>query len=79
MSHCRKCPLFNKRLKTCGTAGQTFLHKGQTLRLGCWCYLPLKNRLRCNCWLYDHTDGLQGWPDHLNSRPAFSHPFSIPL
>jgi len=78
MSQCRRCPLFNKTLKTCGTPGNTFQHQGQKLRFGCTCYLPLKNRIPCNCWLYDFTDGLQGWPDHLNSKPIL-RTISIPL
>jgi hypothetical protein len=33
------------------------------------CYMPLKARLKTNCWLYDETEGDIGWPDHLNSYP----------
>ena len=73
MASCRRCPLFNKRLKTCGTAradhpDQMWTPPGQKRQpMGCLCYLPLKNWLEVRCWLHDQ--GLDyGWPSELDSQ-----------
>lgn len=68
MSQCRRCPIFNKKRKTCGTAGEMFNNPrtGKRETLGCWCLVTVKNLLKCNCWLYDITSGEQGWPKELN-------------
>jgi hypothetical protein len=62
LSVCEKCSIYFKPLRTCGVAG------GPT---GCGCYLPVKARTECNCWMYDETKGESpfGWPERLNSFP----------
>jgi len=68
--HCHHCPLYNKSRRTCGTPGRTYVdHHGNLLRLGCWCLLPLKNRIPSNCWLSNASHGSKGWPINLNSYP----------
>lgn len=71
MRECRNCGLFNRTTKTCGTAGSTFHdpETGRKERLGCWCYLPAKNAMPTNCWLYNVTEGREGWPRELNDFP----------
>jgi len=63
--------MFNPELQTCGTARETFFSPSarQVLPLGCWCYMPIKAALRCNCWLYDVSAGQAGWPPELNDYP----------
>jgi hypothetical protein len=31
--------------------------------------MDLKVWLKCNCWLYDESEGREGWPDGLNDSP----------
>lgn len=66
-----RCPLFDHRAQTCGTAGQTFIEgrSGEVRNLGCWCYLPLKTELPANCWARNAGLHEIGWPDELNSFP----------
>ena len=67
--HCSACPVFNAELKLCGTPGETFVDP-ETNRVetyGCGCYLPIKNRLHVDCWLWKRTGGTHGWPDELNA------------
>ncbi len=73
MASCRRCPIFNKRLKTCGTAradhpDQMWTPPGEKPRpMGCHCYLPLKNWLEVRCWLHDQ--GIDyGWLPELDSE-----------
>jgi hypothetical protein len=70
MIACMECDLYNHARKTCGTAGQWYTHPGTGRKepFGCWCYLPVKNQTRCNCWLYERLPN-QGWPKFLNSFP----------
>lgn len=57
---------------TCGQIGQTFINPLRSSRpqnLGCWCYLPLKVQVPCNCWARNNGIHEIGWPEHLNSFP----------
>lgn len=66
--HCHNCPLYNPRLQTCGNPGETYrsviTHRNEPY--GCWCYMPLKAKLKVSCWWWLHTQGSEGWPDELN-------------
>jgi hypothetical protein len=66
---CSSCPIYDAHLKTCGTPGDTFVDRdtNKIEPYGCWCYLPLKNRLHVDCWLWKQTGGTHGWPDELNA------------
>lgn len=59
LKHCQNCPIFYKPLATCGTPFRD-------PDLGCFCHMPTKAKTKCNCWLYDNTNGEQGWPKELN-------------
>lgn len=61
LAACRKCPVFYAKLQTCGSP----LIK-DARDLGCFCYMPIKVTTQCNCWLYDQTDGEQGWTKSYN-------------
>jgi hypothetical protein len=46
LATCRDCPVFYSRLNTCGSPMAT------NPKLGCWCWLPAKNRLaEAVCWM----------------------------
>lgn len=62
---CANCSIYDRRLKTCGTPGE--LRDKQPL--GCWCWMPAKEKLNVNCWLWEKSNGILGWPDHLNTKP----------
>ncbi len=67
--HCRSwCPIFYAPLQTCGTPLKKDLRD-----MGCFCHMPTKAKTKCNCWLYDQTDGKRGWPDDLNDFPPDTH------
>lgn len=70
---CEKCLLFNKRLKTCGTAGEIWINPKtkRTEPFGCWCHLPVAVWTRKNCWLSQVTQGEQGWPVKYNSNEEY--------
>lgn len=45
---CERCPIYNRRLGTCGTPGQVDAY-GQSL--GCWCHIPTVARFAGKkCW-----------------------------
>lgn len=70
MRHCRECVLFNAKRQTCGTAGEMYENLNHEVEpLGCWCFLPLKNRMHTDCWLWLRASGdpTLGWPDELNA------------
>lgn len=58
---CRLCPLFNATLETCGSPAS------EDPTLGCWCYMPVKARTSCNCWLVDE-ELPGGWSAELNTE-----------
>ncbi len=66
---CEKCPIFYAPLLTCGSPFLRKDWKKPTEQLGCFCHMPTKAKTECNCWLYDETEGAQGWPHELNSFP----------
>ena len=75
LSHCKKCELFDPKRRTCGRASlakESWYRSpvtGRSEPYGCWCYLPVKAATPCNCWLYERTNGQDGWPAELNSFP----------
>lgn len=76
MAHCRSCPLFNAKRETCGTAGDMLKGEGVvTQTFGCWCYLPLKNRLHTDCWIWERCgdEPGPGWPRELNASHYEQH------
>jgi hypothetical protein len=70
-SECEKCPLFYKPLRTCGSpllkTPESRDHNGKPM--GCFCFMPLKSKTECNCWLYGESGGVMGWPEPLNDFP----------
>lgn len=59
LATCERCPIFYKPLRTCGTPLKKSLRD-----LGCWCFLPVKARLRAaTCWLNDEigSGNEYGW------------------
>lgn len=67
MRSCQGCDLYNMKLKTCGTPGETY-GDGQALALGCWCFMPLKAKLaHARCWAREENLGF-GWPEGLNGH-----------
>lgn len=67
---CRTCPLFNRRLSTCGTPGTVTRDPktGEVSQTGCWCFLPAKAQVASStCWAWDHKIEGIGWPDRLNN------------
>lgn len=68
---CKTCRIYNHTLQTCGTPGDHY-HSASTHQIeprGCLCFQPIKSRFRVNCWLYDKTEGVEGWLNDLNSFP----------
>lgn len=52
---CRSCPIFYKKLETCGSP---FLDQ----RLGCFCYMPAKAGLaEAGCWLDEEMGEAAPW------------------
>lgn len=78
MASCKKCQMMDSEFSTCGTPGQTYkasiIWQGTpnagTHSLGCWCYLPLANRIASkDCWA--RVNGIApdvGWPDELRPK-----------
>lgn len=75
---CPKCPFYDAKWKTCGTPGETMRGHADgpfadSMKIGCWCYLPLANRdPKKDCWSRAHgiIDGVPiGWPDALRPSP----------
>lgn len=70
MDSCRACSLYYEKRQSCGQPGETF-SDGDTERpqtLGCWCYLPLANRLqKKDCWARAN-DLDRGWPENLRPK-----------
>jgi hypothetical protein len=73
MESCRHCHIYNRELGTCGTPGETYqetvvvktIEFKRTKPLGCWCYLPIANRLPNKpCWARFNKLSF-GWPDEL--------------
>jgi len=65
MSACRACPVFYKRLETCGSPLDKELEG-----LGCWCALNLKARIKdSTCWMDDKMgdDSKNGWREAAKS------------
>lgn len=59
MKHCMRCPLWFPGTMTCGSPLVN-------LKLGCHCYLPLKNSLsEATCWVNHNTELDFGWPKEL--------------
>lgn len=59
---CRRCPVFYKPLRTCGSP---FSARPE---LGCWCsWLKNKNK-SATCWIRTHTTAQAGWPSKLMRR-----------
>lgn len=66
MAACQRCPLFNPKYRTCGTADVRLLDRKQADSLpGCFCYMPLKCYLDVNCWAWERELTF-GWPTELN-------------
>lgn len=63
--------MFDPKNRTCGFIGEHFTNPetNKETPSGCWCWLPEKVKLRVNCWLFQQTNGRQGWPKDLNSLP----------
>lgn len=61
MSDCRRCEIYYKPLRTCGSP----LTKKPWL--GCWCYVPLKNKMSsATCWARDkNMASVPGWREGL--------------
>lgn len=64
MSACHECPVFYKRLQTCGSPLSKEL-KG----LGCSCFLPVKSRyVNSSCWIDDNVSECEhGWHERDGS------------
>lgn len=78
LESCRKCPIFFAPLQTCGSP----LQDGPRVcgrQPGCYCFMPLKARYECNCWLWEeiqdhrldpawyHWQATDGWQGELNT------------
>jgi len=51
---CHQCPVFNKKLKTCGTPGDVDKWGNN---VGCWCFIPLVAKYKQKeCWLVSSGD-----------------------
>jgi hypothetical protein len=64
LSHCRKCPIYNHKRETCGTAGKEREYEDGTVEPeGCYCYMPLKVRIKdAECWLNEGGEP-GGWKE----------------
>jgi hypothetical protein len=61
MKCCYKCPVFDRRLKTCGSPFST------QPQLGCYCFEPIAaKREKKLCWLDSNSDGSldYGWKEN---------------
>ena len=68
MKCCRRCPLYDRQRQACGMVGSTWNNQGKEEPLGCGCFMPLKAGLpEAECWLWQRTNGKQGWADSLNA------------
>lgn len=65
---CRRCPIYNAGLHTCGTPGHGFTsgpEEGQ--QIGCLCVMPVKSiSVGAKCWLYVKGYVSVGWSPELN-------------
>lgn len=63
LAACRECPVFYRRLETCGSP----LH-GEWPEAGCWCYMPEAVKVAGKtCWLdenYPDNAAPDGWKAH---------------
>jgi hypothetical protein len=66
ITRCEQCPIYYRPLRTCGSPmARKSWPNGE--KMGCFCYMPVKIKTKCNCWLYDETNGKMGWPKDLNN------------
>lgn len=74
MAACRRCPIFDRRRKTCGNPRAkdpdlrwTNPETGKDEAMGCWCMMILKSRIaNVTCWLHDQGVTDAGWPMELD-------------
>ena len=83
LEYCRRCQIFYPPLQTCGTplTRRNRLFTGRPM--GCMCFMPVKAKTECNCWLAEEGLSLMtteeflafkgGWPKHLNSDTPEEH------
>jgi len=69
---CARCPIYNRAMRTCGTAGDLWIRPGTLLaeQEGCLCWIPAKaSVLAADCWTFEVMGGSMlgiGWPQGLN-------------
>ena len=70
LRRCRRCPLYDVALRTCGHPGEVWKDREEISRLGCWCYLPLAaGEPTKECWAQVNGADLPGWSDLPNPIP----------
>lgn len=63
---CRACPIFVKRFSRCGFIHATDNQTGQTVILGCGCWMKIKSSVADSTCFARDNDLLIGWPDEIN-------------
>lgn len=69
-AHCKECSLYNAKLGTCGSPGESYYdHETKRLEsLGCWCILTFAARLpKKDCWARMNKMDF-GWPKNLRPK-----------
>lgn len=69
ITQCEQCPIYYHPLRTCGSPLNRKKWARKDEKEGCFCYMPVKIKTKCNCWLYDETNGKMGWSKDLNNYP----------
>jgi hypothetical protein len=65
MRTCQRCPIYNRKARTCGTPGNFYLNKEtyEVIPEGCRCWMPWKAQCKdAGCWARE--EGLDfGWEE----------------
>ena len=70
MPYCRRCPMFNDGLQTCGYPGEMYWNSAahRVEPEGCWCFMPVATQIQSkDCWLRENGSD-QGWPDAVRFK-----------
>lgn len=63
LRQCFRCPMFNRKIMTCGTPGEVFNDGSGPQTNGCWCNMLIKARIAgSTCWARDNGLGF-GWKE----------------
>ena len=61
---CRRCPIYDSALQTCGTPGSIDRLAEPPIQVGCWCFLPVAARdPEKACWL-TAVGAPEGWEEN---------------